>query len=250
MENGDLSLDVMPACHNRIAQLAEEVTAEGEAAVGDTQAVTSGREPLASGVCSRQKQLQGISKASFNYDHGLSTAAQIAGQCKVEQHIHACRSAGGTLQPLHCTRSTQVLFEKHKFRQKPFEWVYDGLSPVMLQDVLESHSGLSVILATIYVCLAACVGNHLVIAPVPKTANAASLAGAIAVRTAAVQCRTVCSLMMCVHHAKCKCTGRTLVACGSQAPWSRGQQFQPQPRHHLTGWCTRRVMLAPVSSQA
>lgn len=71
----------------------------------------------------------------------------------------------------------QVLFEKHKFRQKPFEWVYDGLSPVLLQDVLESRSGLSILLATIYVSVAAHLNINLVMTPVPKTANAASLAG-------------------------------------------------------------------------
>ena len=33
----------------------------------------------------------------------------------------------------------QVLFHQHKFRQIPFEWVYDGLAPVLLPRVLESR---------------------------------------------------------------------------------------------------------------
>ena len=64
----------------------------------------------------------------------------------------------------------QVLFEKHRFRQSPFEWVYDGLSPVLLPDVVESRKGLSIVLAAIYVMVAKELGVRLTMAPLPQAA--------------------------------------------------------------------------------
>ena len=90
----------------------------------------------------------------------------------------------------------QVLFQEHKFRQVPFEWVYDGLAPVLLPCVLESRKvqkrclricwqfweyisistcatlalasnmqGLSIVLATIYLMVARRLGLNLVMVP-------------------------------------------------------------------------------------
>lgn len=73
----------------------------------------------------------------------------------------------------------QVLFEKHKFRQTPFEWVYDGLSPVLLHDVLESRKGLSIVLAMIYVIVAKPFGHELAMARVPDGPHEDSLAGGV-----------------------------------------------------------------------
>lgn len=76
------------------------------------------------------------------------------------------RKAGAlSLGRAHCM---QVLFEQHRFRQTPFEWVYDGLSPVLLADVLASRKGLSIVLATIYVLVGRDVGLTLAMAPVPR----------------------------------------------------------------------------------
>ncbi len=76
------------------------------------------------------------------------------------------RKAGAlSLGRAHCM---QVLFEQHRFRQTPFEWVYDGLSPVLLADVLDSRKGLSIVLATIYVLVGTDVGLTLTMAPVPR----------------------------------------------------------------------------------
>lgn len=74
----------------------------------------------------------------------------------------------------------QVLFERHRYRQTPFEWVYDGLSPVLLADVLDSRKGLSIVLAIIYVLVGRDLGLALTMAPVPKAPPASSLAGEMA----------------------------------------------------------------------
>ena len=66
---------------------------------------------------------------------------------------------------------------KHKFRQAPFEWVYDGLSPVLLPDVLQSHKGLCIVLSMLYIIIAAPLGIDLAMMRVVQPANEASLAG-------------------------------------------------------------------------
>jgi Transglutaminase-like superfamily len=71
----------------------------------------------------------------------------------------------------------QALFVKRKFRQAPFEWVYDGLSPVLLPDVLHSHKGLCVVLSMLYILVAAPLGVDLVMMRVAPPAAEASLAG-------------------------------------------------------------------------
>jgi len=44
----------------------------------------------------------------------------------------------------------QTLFHKARFRQDPFEWVYEGLSPLDMLDVLTSGKGISLTLATTF----------------------------------------------------------------------------------------------------
>lgn len=39
------------------------------------------------------------------------------------------------------------------FRQEPFEWVYDGLKPLLLPDVVRNRKGMSVSLATLTICV-------------------------------------------------------------------------------------------------
>lgn len=143
-EEAEEVLEAIREYQDRIEQLVEEVNTDAAAAGVDPQAITFDRELQAT-----EDELAAIRRKRL---HSIS----------------------------------KVLFEKHKFRQKPFEWVYDGLSPVLLHDVLESRSGLSILLATIYVSVAAHLSPryYLVMAPVPKTPNAASLAGSLISRTA------------------------------------------------------------------
>jgi Transglutaminase-like superfamily len=77
----------------------------------------------------------------------------------------------------------QVLFQKHKFRQAPFEWVYDGLSPVLLPDVLQTHKGLCIVLSMLYIMVAAPLNIDLVMMRVPQAPSDASLAGARSCRS-------------------------------------------------------------------
>lgn len=96
----------------------------------------------------------------------------------------------------------QALFEKHNFRQAPFEWVYDGLSPVMLPDVLSSHKGLCIVLSMLCIIVAAPLGIDLAMMRVPQPASEASLAGV----TSALEYggrRSPASCMVYIHMESC-----------------------------------------------
>ena len=70
----------------------------------------------------------------------------------------------------------QVLFEDLKFKERPFEWVYEGLQPLELPHVLEARVGPSLTLAALWSCVAgACRLSH-VIVPVPQGGPAAAVA--------------------------------------------------------------------------
>lgn len=100
-------------------------------------------------------------------------------------HGSVAYSALTQLDPMHlswqgslCASTTvQALFVKRKFRQAPFEWVYDGLSPVLLPDVLHSHKGLCIVLSMLYIIVAAPFGIDFAMMRVVQPAAEASLAG-------------------------------------------------------------------------
>ena len=70
----------------------------------------------------------------------------------------------------------QVLFEDLRFKERPFEWVYEGLQPLELPHVLEARVGPSLTLAALWSCVAgACRLSH-VIVPVPQGGLAAAVA--------------------------------------------------------------------------
>jgi Transglutaminase-like superfamily len=48
----------------------------------------------------------------------------------------------------------QVLFQQRRFRQEPVEWVYDGLAPAMLPDVVTSGKGITLMMAIVFACVA------------------------------------------------------------------------------------------------
>ncbi|DBB12185.1 hypothetical protein WJX82_000627 [Trebouxia sp. C0006] len=76
-------------------------------------------------------------------------------------------------QQLQCI--TQTLFHKARFRQDPFEWVYEGLSPLDMLDVLTSGKGISLTLAITFAGVARELGIPVSLlpileAPVPELA--------------------------------------------------------------------------------
>ena len=96
----------------------------------------------------------------------------------------------------------QVLFEDLRFKERPFEWVYEGLQPLELAHVLEARVGPSLTLAALWSCVAgACRLSH-VIVPVPQGGPAAVFflsavsAGALlqCLRSPAAKTRLLCAL--------------------------------------------------------
>ncbi|KAL0030415.1 hypothetical protein WJX79_003060 [Trebouxia sp. C0005] len=67
-------------------------------------------------------------------------------------------------QQLQCI--TQTLFHKARFRQDPFEWVYEGLSPLDMLDVLTSGKGISLTLATTFAGVARELGVPMSLLPI------------------------------------------------------------------------------------
>ncbi len=41
-----------------------------------------------------------------------------------------------------------------RFRQDPYEWVYDGLKPLLLDGLLQTHKGIHISLASLYCAVA------------------------------------------------------------------------------------------------
>jgi len=60
----------------------------------------------------------------------------------------------------------QTLFHKARFRQDPFEWVYEGLSPLDMLDVLTSGKGISLTLATTFAGVARELGIPMSLLPI------------------------------------------------------------------------------------
>ena len=49
-----------------------------------------------------------------------------------------------------------------QFREAPFEWVYDGLRPLLIHDVLQSTKGMGASLAIIYCCVGRRLGMDMI----------------------------------------------------------------------------------------
>lgn len=58
-----------------------------------------------------------------------------------------------------------MLFHKKRFRQDPFEWVYEGLDPLNILAVLQTSKGISLTLAVLYVSIARQLGVPMSIMP-------------------------------------------------------------------------------------
>lgn len=62
----------------------------------------------------------------------------------------------------------QTLFHKGRFRQEPYEWVYDGLKPLDIMDVLETNKGISLTLAVSFLGVARHLGIPMSMVPIPE----------------------------------------------------------------------------------
>lgn len=51
-------------------------------------------------------------------------------------------------------RCVQVIRHQHGFKIKPFEWLYHGLEPLLLPDVLTKKWGIPLTLSVVYTCVA------------------------------------------------------------------------------------------------
>lgn len=76
-----------------------------------------------------------------------------------------------------CAAALQVLYARHRYCYRPFEWVYDGLKPLLLPDVLERRRGTPLTLAV----LAAGVGRRagLPLVPLPGDGSGVPLTGGV-----------------------------------------------------------------------
>ena len=60
--------------------------------------------------------------------------------------------------------SEQIVRHRHGYKVKPFEWLYEGLQPLLLPDVLARKWGIPLALSIVYTCL----GLRLGVALVPQ----------------------------------------------------------------------------------
>lgn len=61
-----------------------------------------------------------------------------------------------------------MLFHKGRFRQEPYEWVYDGLKPLDMVDVVDTNKGISLTLAVSFLGIARHLGIPMSMVPIPE----------------------------------------------------------------------------------
>ena len=90
----------------------------------------------------------------------------------------------------------QTLFHKGRFRQEPYEWVYDGLKPLDMMDVLQTNKGISLTLAVSFLGIARHLGIPMSMVPVPEgiAASYCSISASFC-----LQCSCVCSASNCTQ---------------------------------------------------
>lgn len=60
------------------------------------------------------------------------------------------------------------MFHKGRFRQEPYEWVYDGLKPLDIVDVVYTNKGISLTLAVTFLGIARHLGIPMSMVPIPE----------------------------------------------------------------------------------
>lgn len=87
---------------------------------------------------------------------------------------------------------SDVLYTREKLKYEPYEWVYDGLAPIVLEDVLRRRKGAPIALAIIAAGIARRAGLPLV--PVPAFASSTSNSNSNSVATTAAVAAAVADL--------------------------------------------------------
>ncbi|KAL3151872.1 hypothetical protein ABBQ38_012834 [Trebouxia sp. C0009 RCD-2024] len=75
-------------------------------------------------------------------------------------------SSGTHMEQLQCI--TKTMFHKGRFRQEPYEWVYDGLKPLDIVDVVYTNKGISLTLAVTFLGIARHLGIPMSMVPIPE----------------------------------------------------------------------------------
>eukprot|EP00775_Hariotina_reticulata_P004608 gene4608-4862_t len=84
----------------------------------------------------------------------LAAAVQTAAPAAFHQQGALTGTAGNSVRMQQWQALRQVLFQEHKLRCDPFEWVYDGLAPLLLPDVLQTRKGIPLSLSLITAAVA------------------------------------------------------------------------------------------------
>jgi hypothetical protein len=93
----------------------------------------------------------------------------------------------------------QVLFKQARLRNTPFEWVYDGLAPALLPQVLERSKGMPLSLALVAAAVARRLGVRMQLLCAPEGLAASTAQGRQAtVWHWSILCKSWClSVQMC-----------------------------------------------------
>lgn len=75
------------------------------------------------------------------------------------------------------TAALQVLFKQAKLRNAPFEWVYDGLAPALLPQVLARSKGMPLALALVAAAVARRLGVRMRLLCAPEAIQASTASG-------------------------------------------------------------------------
>jgi hypothetical protein len=84
----------------------------------------------------------------------------------LNHHISVCSTA-----------VPQVLFKQAKLRNAPFEWVYDGLAPALLPQVLARSKGMPLALALVVAAVARRLGVRMRLLCAPEAIQSSTASG-------------------------------------------------------------------------
>lgn len=74
---------------------------------------------------------------------------------------------------------SQVLFKQAKLRNAPFEWVYDGLAPALVPQVLATGKGMPLSLALVAAAVARRLGVQMQLLCAPEDMGSTTASGAL-----------------------------------------------------------------------
>ncbi|GLI68291.1 hypothetical protein VaNZ11_012652 [Volvox africanus] len=150
---------------------ADEVTVSGSGGVGDDLPFVLLRVPS---VLAVRRQLDDLAAAVVTSHPGLFPYSSIhrrvgsdsysggngtdSGSGGAREGGDLGARGGGRSQPIFLRQQleaiSKVLFHQLKFRHEPVEWVYDGLAPALLPQVVKRRRGIPLSLAILYCCVA------------------------------------------------------------------------------------------------